>query len=43
MKYQKPWISFEEQADRLAKRGLIFNRSELISHLIDVGYYRLSG
>ena len=43
MRYQKPWLSYEEQADRLEERGLEFDRNDLIAHLADVGYYRLSG
>lgn len=43
MEYAKPWLSFEQQADRLGERGLLFDRSELIGHLTNVGYYRLSG
>jgi abortive infection bacteriophage resistance protein len=42
--YKKPWLTFEEQAELLInERGLIADRNELISHLADVGYYRLSG
>lgn len=44
MEYAKPWLSFEGQADLfINERGLIANRTDLISHLSDVGYYRLSG
>ena len=43
MEYQKPWLSYEQQADRLAERGLSFDRDEIVAHLADVGYYRLSG
>ena len=43
MKYEKPALSFEEQADRLLHRGLIADREELISRLSSVNYYRLSG
>lgn len=43
MRYQKPWLSYEEQADRLEERGLEFDRNDLIARLADVGYYRLSG
>lgn len=43
MEYQKPWLSYEEQADQLEERGLTFDREDLIEHLADVGYYRLSG
>lgn len=44
MKYQKPPLSFQEQAGLLIKRGLIVkNRDDLISYLSQVNYYRLSG
>lgn len=44
MEYAKPWLSFDKQADLLINtRGLIADRKLLISHLSDVGYYRLSG
>ncbi len=43
MKYQKTWLSYEQQADLLESRGLSFDHDELISHLKSVGYYRLSG
>ncbi len=44
MKYEKPWLSYEQQADLLIdKRGLIADRDNLIRHLQEVGYYRLSG
>lgn len=43
MRYEKPWLSYEEQADRLIERGLLCDREELITRLVNVGYYRLSG
>lgn len=43
MKYDKPPLSFEEQADLLIKRGLIVDRALLIGRLKNVNYYRLSG
>lgn len=44
MKYTKPFLTFEQQADLLMKkRGMLADRSDLIRHLQDVGYYRLSG
>ena len=44
MKFEKVWLSFDEQADLLMKeRGLIADRANLIRHLKEVGYYRLSG
>lgn len=43
MQYCKPWLSLEDQADLLESRGLIGDRSSIIEHLKNVGYYRLSG
>ena len=44
MEYTKPFLTFEEQADLLMKdRGMVADRDDLIHHLQDVGYYRLSG
>lgn len=43
MKYDKPPLSFEEQADLLIKRGLVVDRTFLIDRLKHVNYYRLSG
>lgn len=43
MKYEKPFLSFDDQADRLISRGMECDRDDLIIHLKDVGYYRLSG
>ena len=44
MKYGKPWLSFEDQAEQLIiQRGMIADREVLIDHLRKVGYYRLSG
>lgn len=44
MEYEKPWLSYEQQADLLInERGLIADRDNLIRHLQEVGYYRLSG
>lgn len=43
MRYDKPPLSFEAQADLLIKRGLIVDRPFLIDHLQNVNYYRLSG
>ena len=43
MKYTKPPLTFEEQADQLIKRGLIADRDTLVSRLKSVSYYRLSG
>lgn len=43
MNYDKPPLSFEEQADRLLDRGLIASKEELLHRLEQVSYYRLSG
>lgn len=44
MRYQKDWLSFDQQADLLmTDRGLISDKPDLIRHLQEVGYYRLSG
>ena len=43
MKYEKKYLSFEEQADLLISRGLECEQEELIQKLESVNYYRLSG
>jgi abortive infection bacteriophage resistance protein len=43
MRYSKPFKTYEEQADLLISRGMSSDRTDLITHLRDVGYYRLSG
>lgn len=44
MRYEKPWLSYDEQADLLiGERGLVADRNELMARLREVGYYRLSG
>lgn len=43
MKYTKPPLSFEQQADLLLKRGMQGDRSFMIERLQSVNYYRLSG
>lgn len=43
MKYNKPPLTFEAQADLLLKRGLISDKKLLIERLKNVSYYRLSG
>jgi abortive infection bacteriophage resistance protein len=44
MEYTKPFLTFEQQADLLMNdRGMLADRADLIRHLQDVGYYRLSG
>lgn len=44
MKYNKPPLTFNDQAKLLIKRGLIVNsEQELVDYLKQVNYYRLSG
>lgn len=43
MKFDKPPLSFEEQAEHLLKRGMQGDRSLMIERLRTVSYYRLSG
>ena len=42
MKYTKPALTFEQQAQRLLDRGLIANKITLVERLNVVNYYRLS-
>ena len=42
MKYTKPPLTFEQQADILLQRGMLADRSVLIQRLGEVSYYRLS-
>lgn len=42
MKFTKPALSFEQQADQLLRRGLQGDRARLIEILSCVSYYRLS-
>lgn len=42
MKYTKPALSFEQQADQLLNRGFQADRARLIETLSRVSYYRLS-
>jgi abortive infection bacteriophage resistance protein len=43
MKYTKPAFTFDEQAERLLKRGLQADRNQLVLRLQSISYYRLSG
>ncbi|MBN1591044.1 MAG: Abi family protein [Pirellulales bacterium] len=43
MKYAKPPLTFDQQADLLLARGMTGNRATMISRLAVVNYYRLSG
>jgi len=42
VKYTKPALSFEQQADQLLQRGFQADRTKLIETLSSVSYYRLS-
>ena len=42
MKYTKPALSFEQQADQLLNRGFQADRTRLIETLSRVSYYLLS-
>lgn len=41
--YEKPFKTFEEQADLLLSRGLVAEKNNLIDALKRIGYYRLTG
>ena len=43
MKFTKPPLTFEDQADLLIRRGMIADRTLLVQRLASVNYYRLSG
>lgn len=44
VEYQKPWLSLEQQVDRLESRGVhVGDRERAASVLKAVGYYRLTG
>lgn len=44
MKYDKPWLNFDEQLNKLIERGLVINNYEKAKEkLQSIGYYRLSG
>jgi abortive infection bacteriophage resistance protein len=43
VRYTKPPLTFEKQADLLLSRGLIADRGMLIERLTSVNYYRLTG
>ncbi len=43
MKYSKPALTHEQQAELLISRGMIGNRALIIERLDAVNYYRLSG
>lgn len=43
MKYTKPSLTIEQQADRLLERGLVADRTQLVGILSEISYYRLSG
>lgn len=43
MRYEKPALTFAQQADQLIGRGLVADRDELIQRLEATSYFRLSG
>ena len=43
LKYTKPSLTYEQQADQLIKRGLVADKKKLMERLQAVNYYRLSG
>ena len=43
MKYAKPPLTLEQQADQLLRRGMVGDRDLMIARLRSVSYYRLSG
>jgi abortive infection bacteriophage resistance protein len=43
VKYEKPALTFDQQAGQLIERGLVCDREKLLSRLRSVSYYRLSG
>ena len=43
MKYAKPPLTLEQQADQLLHRGMVGDRDLMIARLRSVSYYRLSG
>lgn len=43
VKYTKPALSLDDQADLLLKRGMVGDRAKMIRRLSAVSYYRLSG
>lgn len=43
MKYDKPALTFAQQADQLLARGLLADRGQLIRRLQATSYFRLSG
>jgi len=43
VKYTKPPLSFEQQADLILSRGLVSDKQQLVDKLKAVNYYRLSG
>ena len=43
MQYEKPFATFDDQVDLLLSRGMQGDKAVIRTHLVDVGYYRLSG
>ena len=43
MSYQKPWLTYEEQLEKLKQRGMIItDEAAAVNYLERIGYYRLS-
>lgn len=43
MRFAKPSLSIEQQAEQLISRGLTTSKEQLVTILADISYYRLSG
>lgn len=44
MIYDKPWISYEQQLEKLTQRGLtVTDDGKALAYLQRIGYFRLSG
>lgn len=44
MHYQKPWLTLEEQVQKLADRGLeVGEVAQTTQDIYRIGYYRLTG
>ena len=42
--YDKPWLSYQDQLEKLMQRGLIVtDKNKALNYLERIGYYRLSG
>lgn len=43
MKFTKPFLAYDEQADLLISRGMVADRDVLLEHLQDGGFKELAG